>query len=693
MPRLAFLIISAIGLLLIPWIARGAMLTVEADEIRKAGTRLEAIGNVVMTGQDSTLKADYVVYDTESEDVWATGDCELHEPRGEVVASSLYYNARRRDLELQNGYALVYAETLKISGQSIRRYGEEFYTGDNVEYTSCLGIPPAWSLNAKSMVIPVEGYADAEDVTMESHNFPLLWTPYLPFPAKLKRQSGLLFPEFSSSSDYGFRFDVPIYVVLGRSLDWTFSPTWLSQRGILLRNELRYCLDYEKYGLLYLETLNDAKGGEITSTGVLKEIPNERWFFKAEQTGRSYNWDINLVSTPDYFRDIGTFYTSKSMPTVVQGDVHNFGDSNLQDLISRAQWVGSYKKLSATLSGQWKQTLVSDDNGDTIQQLPRLTVLQRESDIPSTPLTVSSQVDSVRLYSSDYIEGFKDDAKVELAYPINVYPYFTLRPFIQELYRDTRFSETKDAFPKSTYTELWQERGASLSTTLYSRRFGNDLYHQFIPTATWTRQSIQSGGEDPFPQFSTQFLPSDSVTTLSNLELSFANYLRNNTGNSLADLTVTSTYSYIDELWDLIETRVNLQPVSWFRASLDNKSGREPKKAYATQEQSFRINFLDDRKDTLYISQDYNRSLDANLVKIGTLLVLTKEIKAGFDTGYDYSQHKYYTTSQSIFYTSQCWALELNRKVEPGNGTLVERKTTWTLLIRLLGLGDFSAGI
>jgi lipopolysaccharide assembly outer membrane protein LptD (OstA) len=596
-------------------------------------------------------------------------------------------------MNLQNGYVLIYDETLKISGQSIRRYGEDFYTGDNVEYTSCLGTPPAWSLNARSMVIPVEGYAKAEDVTMETHNYPLLWIPRLPFPAKLKRQTGLLFPGVSSSSDYGFRFDVPVYVVLGRSMDWTFSPTYLSQRGLLLRNEFRYCLDYDKLGLFYLENLNDRRGGESTSNGVLDEIPRERWFFKAEQTGRSYNWDINLVSTPDYFRDIGTFYTAKSMPTVMQGDTHAFDDSNLQELISRAQWAGSYKKISASLSGQWKQSLLNDDNGNTIQQLPRLTMHMRESDIPGTPLTISSQLNSVRLYSSDYIEGFKNDAKVELAYPINFYPYFTLRPFIQEFYRDTRFTETRGAFPRSTYTELWQARGASLSTTLYSKRFGSGLYHQFIPTATWTHQSIQSGGRDPFPQFSTQFLPGDTVTRLSDLELSFANYLRDNTGNSLADLTVTSTYSHIDELWGLVETRMNLRPASWVEASFTNKSGREPKQAYATQEQSFRIAFLDDRKDILYISQDYNRTLDTNLVKIGTLLTLTKEIKVGFDTGYDYSQRKHYTSNQSIFYTSQCWALELNRKVEPANGNLVEREITWTLVLRLLGLGDFSAGI
>lgn len=690
---MALLIVSFILFSLCPCIARGAMLTVEADEIRKVGSRLEATGNVVVTGQDSVMKADYIVYDTATEDVWATGDCELYEKKGEVVASSLYYNARRKDMNLQNGYVLIYTETLKISGQSIRRYGEDFYTGDSIEYTSCLGTPPAWSLNAKNMVIPVEGYADAENVTFEANNFPLFWTPNLFFPAKLKRQSGILFPSFGSSSDYGFRFDLPIYVVLGRSMDWTLTPTYLSQRGILLRNEFRYSLDYDKLGLLYLETLSDKKGGDTTTTGVLNKIPQDRWFFKAEQTGKSYNWDINLVSNPDYFRDIGTFYSSKSLPTVAPGNVHSFDDSNLQELISRAQWASSFKSISASLSGQWKQDLMTVDNGNTIQQLPKLSVLMREQEIPRTPLTATAQFDSVRLYSSDYIEGFKDDARIEIAYPLNIYPYITIRPFIQELYRDTRFSETKDAFPKSTYTEVWQTRGASLSSNLYSKRFGNELYHQFIPTATWTYQAIQSGGgKDAFPQFPTQFLPSDSLTRLSNVDVSLANYLRDNAGTSLADLTVTSTYNQIDELWGLIETRVNVQPVSWVGASFTNKSGRDPKQSFSTKEQSFRVHFTDDRTDTFFISQDYNKSLETNLVKVGTLMVLTKELKAGFDTGYDYARNKNYTSRQTIMYASQCWALELLRTVEPANGDLVERKTTWSLTLRLLGLGDFSAG-
>jgi LPS-assembly protein len=691
MPRLALLTI-VIFMCILPGSALAALLTLEADEIQKSGSRIEAFGNVVVTGEGSILKADYVVYDTESEDVWATGDCSLHETKGEVAASSLYYNARRKDMQLYDGYALVYADTMKISGRYIRRYGEDFYTGDNIQYTTCLGTPPAWSLKAKSMEIPLEGYAKTKDASLDLRDFPLFWTPYLLLPAKLKRQSGILFPEIGHSSDYGLRFGLPVFIVLGRSLDWTFTPTYLSTRGVLLKNELRYALDYERKGLLYAETLHDRMGGEPSKVGVLNEIPKDRWLFKADQVGGNLNWDINLVSNPDYFRDIGTFYNSNYIQGIVTGDVNAFGDSNLEELISRAQWVNSSKWFSVSLSGQWKQNLLTEDNGNTLQQLPRLSVLMREREIPNTPFMVSSRLSSIRIYSTDYIQAFKDNAQVEFSLPIYKYPYFTLRPFIQELYRDTRFSETKGAFPKSTFTEVWQTWGASLSTTLYSKRFGNDLYHQIIPEVTWTHQSRLGGNpdsldtDDIFPQL----LPDDNIEKLSTMNVSIANYIRDNQGSSLADLTVVSTYSYIDETWGSIEARANIQPVSWMSASYTNIFGREPKKSFATQEQSLRVNFKDTRDDTFYFAGDYNR-LDTDLIRIGMDAKLAGGFSAGYEVGYDFARHSYDKSKQRVLYNSQCWAIEVVRYVEPST-ELLPRKTTWALVIKLLGLGDISGG-
>lgn len=688
MPRLAFLSIIIIGYCL-TGSAFGTMLTVEADEVQKTGPRIEAFGNVLVTGEGTTLRADYIVYDTSSEDIWATGDCRLTEEKGEVESSSLYFNARRKDMYVENGWVLIYSGPMKISGESIRRYGEDLYTGGSVEYTSCLGTPPDWSLEMHDLEIPVEGYATGKDVRFNLRTFPMLRIPYLLYPAKLKRQSGLLFPEISHSSDYGMRFGVPAFIVLGRSVDLTLTPTYLADRGLLLKNELRYSLNYEQAGYLYAEVLHDSRGGEESDGGVLDTIPKDRWFFKAEQTGGDLTWDVNLVSSPDYFRDIGTFYGSSFSSSAMSKDLFPLSDRDSEELISRGQWVKSGRGFSLAVYGQWKQDLSVQDNGMTLQELPRVSARMSERSIPYTPLRVTSELSSVRVCSSDWIDAVKDQGQIEVSWPISMFPYFTLRPYIADVYRDTRFTETKGAYPDSLYAEHWQKRGASLSTTLYSSRFGNSWYHQMIPEVSWDFQSRYGGNysannaEDIFPELLTD----DDWEKTFDMNLSIANYVRDSAGTSLADLSLTRPYSYITREWGLIEATMNFRPASWLSASHTNSFGRENNRGpYATQEHSSRLTFTDDRGDQLYIAEDFNR-IDTKSVKVGARADLIRGFSVGFETGYDYLRNAYEISRQSIGYTSQCWVVEAKREVDPGDAAS-SRDTTWSFTVRLLGLGD-----
>ena len=688
MPRLAFLIIIIIGYTL-QGTAFGGMLTVEADEVQKTGPRIEAKGNVVLTGEGATLKADYIVYDTSTEDIWATGDCSLKEEKGEVIASSLYYNATRKDMHLENGWVLIYAEPMKISGQSISRYGEDYYTGDSVEYTRCLGIPPDWSLKIKDLEIPVEGYAKAKDVRFTIDSLPVLWFPYLLYPAKLKRQSGILFPEINHSSDYGTGFGLPLYIVLGRSLDLTLTPMYLSQRGLLMKNEVNYCIDYEQAGSIYVETLHDRMGGDKSQGGsVQPEIPEDRWFFKAEQNGGNLTWDVNLVSNPDYFRDIGTFYGSSYSITGATQGLATFNDSSLEELISRAQWVNSGSGISVAVSGQWKQNLLVENNGQTLQELPKLSARLRERTIPYTPLRVSSEISSIRVYSTDWIDAMKDHGEIEVSWPLELNPYFTLRPYTGNIYRDTFFTETEGIYPDSSYAENWQRRGASLSTTFYSRRFGDSWYHQVIPEIIWEYQSRYGGNYSPQDpdDFFPDLLTGDDWQKTFNMQLSLANYIRDSTGYSLADVYATWTYSYIEDRWENIDARVNIQPVSWLKLSHTNTLEREPKRPYATQENSTKLTLMDKRGDELYVAEEYTRE-NTKLLKVGTKAELIGGFSAGFATEYDYLQKIYQTSQQSISYNSQCWIVEVLRYAE-SSADDSPRKTTWALTMRLLGLGD-----
>lgn len=693
MSRLVFLVVLIC--MALPGNSPAKMLDVEADEMVRIGQRIEAYGNVVLTGDDLTLRADYVVYDTSTQDIWATGDCFMKEAKGEVSAEVLSYNAKRKDLHVENGTIFGYSQAVKISGESITRYGEDYITGTSVEFTHCLGTPPDWSIKASRMEIPVGGYGSADDARFLVRSWPLLRMPYLVFPADLTRHSGMLIPEMGHSSDYGYHLSQPVFVTLGRSADWTVTPTWLTQRGLLVQNEMRYSLDYDRNGLVYFETLHDRLGDEKSDAGgVIETIPTDRWFFKAVQGGEDLSWDINLVSTPDYFRDIGTFYDTGSLKNYTSAGAGNqLDDSNLTELISRVQWVKSYNWVSLSLSGQFKQDLTESDNGDTIQEVPRFTARVAERGIPYTPLKASAEVSSTRVETLNSIGAFKDNAQAQISWPITLFRYFTFRPYLNEMYRDTLFSETKDLYGDDTYQEHWEERGASLSTTLYSSRFADGLYHQMVPTLSFRHFSRIGGNydvndpDDIFPQLIT----GDDWEKDVNTGVGLSNYLRNDQGASLADLSADVSYSYVTDRWEDITVRGNLYPAPWLSASHTNIFSRTPGRAYATSEHSTRLSLVDPRGDMLTAGMEYHRP-DADLLTAGIQAKLVKGLMAGIGVKYDFIEHVFDEQTQALIYNSQCWSLLAERRVENRENDAPSR-ITWSLKVKLLGMGDLMGNV
>lgn len=660
-------------------------LDVEADTIKKTGQRIEASGKVVIMGKDITLRANYVVYDTLSDDLWASGNCHLKEEQGEIDAQTMYYNARRKDVQLENGRVFIYSEPMIISGKSISRYGEDFYVGEDIEFTPCMGEKPDWSMAASSLEVPIEGYGKARHARFMIREIPVLYVPYLLYPAKLKRQSGLLFPEFSQSSDYGSRFALPLYLTLGRSADMTLTPMYLSKRGLLTAAEFRYRLDYERSGLMYIESLFDREGGEPLEGGVLERIPDHRWFVKANQKGGPLTWDINLVSHEDYFRDIGSFYGSEQYwrETSTIDD-----DKDLEELISRMEWLSFGNGFSLSVSGQWKQDLTVKGDDRTFQELPKIKGRMNQRDIPHTPLKVSSDISAVRVYSKDWIEAIKDQAQLEISWPLSVYPYFTLRPYIRERYRDTYITDRRDVYEDDSYLEHWQERGASITTTLYSSRFAGGWYHQMAPSVSWIFKSRIGGNYDAADatDIYPYILSGDDWVKTFDMKLSLDNYIRDRSGKSVLDFSVSRIYSYLTEEWGNFQTRVRLQPVSWFMAKHTNEFGREPFRPYATYEHSSEVRLSDDRGDSLYFLEEYNR-IDTKSAVAGARIYLGRGVSARLESEYDYNKRRYDSSRQGINYTSQCWSIDLYRDVEPSDID-TPRETTIYLTVNFLGLGD-----
>lgn len=701
-----------------------APIDVEADQVDKSGERIEARGGVIVTGEGLLLRAEYVVYDRLSQDVWATGQCYLKDKNSECTASTIYYNTLRGDLYLEEGSVTVLNQPMRISGQSIRRYGYDYYSGQNLTYSHCLSDKPAWSLQADSIEVPIEGFATAKGAKFKLGKVPVVYVPYLLYPAKLKRQSGVLVPELGKSSDAGLYFGLPLYQVIDESRDLTVTPYYLQNRGALLAAEYRYRPDYASTGQIYFEGIfDDREGGETLTGGVNELKADQRWLLSANHSGPRLNYDINLVSTEDYFRDIGSFYVKENSASRFGSDTA--WSSSTSELISRFQYGAAAHGFYAGVSAQYKQNLDQKGNRETLQELPRLKLRMAQKSLPGTPLKLSAEASAVKLVSRDNVDAVKDYAASEVSLPLSLAPYVSLRPYMQLSYRDAHLSDNSSGYrdyaadgksyvyvdgkryARDDYTEQWSRRGISLTTALYSPRFAGGCYHQLVPSIDWTFNSrlgdnpdASDTGGSVYPQLLTE----DNWVKEDVVKLALNNYIRTPGGTAVAELGLGFNYDRLVSEWtDLVSLK--FKPSTYISLEHTSEFGSADHGAYAIQAHSTTAYLNDVRGDQFWLTSDYKRSDATKLVGLGTKLILTDRIDARFEFKHDYKKKRYEYVKYGLLYAAQCWSVELACEIEPRDEyynrldyaadpaattlrPVIPRETTFRLRLNLLGIGD-----
>ncbi len=165
------------------------------------------------------------------------------------------------------------------------------------EITSCPLNKPDWLISADSIELNhAEEYGRAHGVLMRFKGVPFLYTPYIEFPTSNKRRSGLLFPEFGTSSSRGFEFAQPWYWNIAPNMDATFTPHYMNRRGIELGGEYRY-LTKSGNGTLQGSYLNNDK---ITSSNRYQLRYQQHTKF---MSSLRMNIDLQDISDKNYFND------------------------------------------------------------------------------------------------------------------------------------------------------------------------------------------------------------------------------------------------------------------------------------------------------------------------------------------------------------------------------------------------------
>jgi len=243
------------------------------------------------------------------------GDVVFREPGFLVTGQGAVIDQTTGDNTIGLASYVVHGTQIHGSASSLSYNSESgMMTMENGAFSRCEPMDPFWVIQASSLRLDNErgvGYAD--ELTLRIRDVPVFYYPYtVQFPIGDQRVSGILPPTLSNSRDNGIDLAVPYYLNLAPHYDATITPRIMTERGLMLSGEFRYLADWS------MNTVNAAflpedKTYDRARAGISRRTApqRQRWFGSFAHEGQPFErWrtfvDLNAVSDPDYFRDLGT---------------------------------------------------------------------------------------------------------------------------------------------------------------------------------------------------------------------------------------------------------------------------------------------------------------------------------------------------------------------------------------------------
>jgi len=690
--------------------------TIEADSISYSEDEqaVHAAGAVLITFPQGFLKADAVTFYRETNLALAEGRALIQSNQDVIEGEKVLFNVSSRTGVVDNGKMFIAQNHLYAKGEKIEKKGESTYRLENAKVTTCDGEKPDWSLAASEIQLTIDGYGTMKHGRFLTRDIPLLYFPYLFFPAKTTRQSGFLFPMFNFSSDRnGLDVELPFFWAISDHLDATLYQRYLEKRGFKEGVEFRYFLSPSSFGTLYADYINDRK--QVTETiGSMSrdwQEDQKRWSFYLNHettlaSGFNIRSDIYRVSDPWYFRDFSAsnYYLSHYSQT---GEnrfqrIPFLADESLGSLTSTVRLTNAWSVYNLSAVASHADDFTSPTNDGTLQAYPAVSLTGVQQPLFGSPLQMDFGASYVHFYRKEGQKGHFWELTPTLYLPFKAGPYLRATPWagFRGTIWDRTDSET-DTEDKDGSRRVFPV-GATLSTDI-SRVFtvGSgvggvekirhsirpEIYYNYVPEVR----------QENLPNFVGAIGAQNSLTyALINTIVSRtrgadgkANY------QQMLRLMLAQTYDIRESRRELtdpetdkrrpfgdVTLELDLTPIQYFSAAARN--------IYSTNtghwtQTNYDLTLLDKRGDFVSVGYRYTRE---SLRELNLYLKasLTSSIDAIYISRRNLLDSKTIESTYGVKYRRQCWLFEVNM-------TTGEYDRTIMAYISLLGLGGGGGNI
>jgi LPS-assembly protein len=331
-------------------------------------------GGVIISYSGNQVQGEKGRFNTVTKEGEIEGGLLISSLAGEVSAESGKFNLESGKGSFTDAKIVLDPDGYVMTGDKIEKLSDADYRLTGAELTTCQcadGSKP-WSVSSPKIDVEVEGYAKARPFFFECNDVPIFYAPYMFFPVKTQRSSGLLLPQVGYSNQNGFEYSQPIFINVNETTDLTLTP--------FAETETRYGMSARYTRHLSTRSNIDTKitfSDESRRDGDLRGTQTEdlfdptfdenRWggFYRQRWRARpgelpvSLNIDGRYVSDDLYLREIND--PLLGLPQ----------DRYLTSRASLMAPIGDY--LTGEIGTEFNQSFVSDDD-QVFQRLPAATI-------------------------------------------------------------------------------------------------------------------------------------------------------------------------------------------------------------------------------------------------------------------------------------------------------------------------------
>jgi LPS-assembly protein len=669
-----------------PPAGRGGPVQVEADRFgyEQDPEAYLAAGNVFVTYDSTVLVAEKVRIDRATDEASAEGHV-LVLGDGDILEGD------RGTLKIEAKTGVIYQGRLflaknhmYVQGDRIEKRAEATYRVENVSATPCDGDRPDWRFTGQELDVTVDGYGKIYHGRFEVRNQPVIYTPFLMFPAKTTRQTGFLLPYFGYSRDkLGVDVDVPFYWAATKNMDATLYTRTMTKRGVQEGLEVRYVTAGGSFGTFYGDVLSDRK--EISENlGFISRnwSSGQRrwalwWNHETRFANNSYiRADIAKVSDAFYFRDFSShnYFLSSyaSDPSDRFRRVSFLANESLTQLDSSIRYVKDWTNANLTAAIRYTDDFSKSTNAATLQRYPEITFTTTQQQIPDTPLYVQFNGIYDYFYRNTGQKGHLLDVKPTISLPKTIFQRFQVKPFMSW---EGTFWSRDDSVSLTTDTRQGERQlfhmGATMSTEVQKifsvNLLGVDkIRHAIKPEVTYGY--IPNTAQADIPDFATAVNEMNAVTYSVTNTLT-ARRKDRKTGKTTYQewvrLKLAQTFDIIEARrtmevgsagnrpFSVMDMELDLTPVSYLtfaaRNKLDVNTG-------GWTQTNYDLTLSDARKDSITAGYRYTKDTLEEL-NLTIKAVITPSLDIMYTHRRNRLDNKDVERTYSLQYRRQCWEI------------------------------------